>query len=339
MSAPVLRIKCSFFKSAVDPWPEAWEDAWEALKCLLDLDWVPGWPLDTPDPKKSLPALSGASFHPNCRRGRANVAGIQVLLVDFDNAVEVPTGESHRTKEGRVTDRPIFRKECLPDPVSPAEVVDVLVEAGVVAYLYSTWSHSPAWPRFRLVVPLNHPIVPDLWPAASEWALDHLGIGKFRRGIDLPVLRDTARIHFLPAANQGDVQRWGVEGRVLSIPPGELVGMSVARTELSLWQRRILARRALDGRWERRYTFDLRTLDLASLLASRGIVVGPPLPYGGGLKWRCHCPWALEHTHALDDDSAVVIHEAGRLPVWRCAHSHHAHLGLRDILEWAEGPS
>jgi hypothetical protein len=33
----------------------------------------------------------------------------------------------------------------------------------------------------------------------------------------------------------------------------------------------------------------------------------------------------------------VLIHTPGTWPSFRCMHSGHAHMGLRDLLEWAWG--
>ena len=330
-------LKLSLFNHAKDPFPIPWEGHWETLVALLNRDNSPAPSLPPSEAKKSLPALSGATFTSGERRSRAHVLGIHALLLDIDNAVEVPTGEYHLRRDGRPTDRPVLRKVCVATPVLPAEVQEELQVQQCLGYLYSTWSSGEGWPRFRVIVPLSGMVPPEIWPEATEWALNHLGLNRFRHGLDLPVLRDTARIHFLPGSPTGTVQRWITEGQALEVPLEALSRVRVAPLALAPWQRALKARRALEGRWEHRWGVDLRTLDLAGLLAARGVVVGEPRPYGAALKWRCHCPWAGEHSHGIDDDSAVIIHEQGRFPVWHCAHSHHSHLGLRDILEWVGG--
>lgn len=78
---------------------------------------------------------------------------------------------------------------------------------------------------------------------------------------------------------------------------------------------------------------DFNSIDLISLLAIRGIRVGGPRSYKGGTRWRCSCPWAQEHSGGVDDDSAVVFQTPGRWPSFHCSHSHHAHLGLQDVIE------
>ena len=80
---------------------------------------------------------------------------------------------------------------------------------------------------------------------------------------------------------------------------------------------------------------DLATLDAVRLLEALGCRVGPARSHGAGVKHRTTCPWAAEHSGGLDDDAAVLFMEPGRWPVWRCAHSGHVCLGLRDLLEGA----
>jgi hypothetical protein len=130
-----------------------------------------------------------------------------------------------------------------------------------------------------------------------------------------------------------------VEGNLLFVPLDQLKEMEVPDLPRQPWQEEILrARAATASNWHQGYQVkqrpaDFRSLDLVRLLRALGVKVGRPQSYSGGTKWRTHCPWASEHTHSLDDDCAVVIHVPGHWPIWRCAHSHHAHLGLRDLLE------
>lgn len=82
---------------------------------------------------------------------------------------------------------------------------------------------------------------------------------------------------------------------------------------------------------------DFNFIDLISLLATRGIRVGGARNYKGGARWRCSCPWAQEHSGGIDDDSAVVIQTPGNWPSFHCSHSHHSHLGLKDVIEFIWG--
>jgi hypothetical protein len=232
-----------------------------------------------------------------------------MLVVDFDNAA---------LQDGV--------KACLEHPVQPEAVVDALWERQIAGYLYTTWSHQEAWPRFRLVVPLAEPVEPSVWPQASMALLAHLGLGGFIDGMDLAALRDVARIYFLPAARPSHrVRRWIINGRISPIPPLETGKGLAPRAEVPRAGARRLVLRSRASL--------LRELDLATLIQRLGVRVGRPQPYGAATKWRTTCPWFHEHTHGLDDDCGVIIHTPGRWPVWKCAHAHHAHLGLLDVLK------
>lgn len=333
-----LRVSVSLFASVTDTLPGQFRLPWRDLVIILEENAHIRRHAAGSDPKKALPALCGATFQDGLPRRRAHVRGVHLLCLDVDNSQEVETGAFHRDRSGAPTNRPIMRKVCLQNPLTPEMALARVAEHSVEAFLYTTWSHRPEWPRFRVIVPLASPIEPNLWPQATEWALRHLGLDAFRQSIDLPALRDVARLYFLPAIPPGGhVLRKRVLGEALEIPPRQLEVVRVPSPALAPWQLRIIERRAKDRGWKNRYQCDLRTLDLAGLLRSRGLEVGDARSYGAATKWRTHCPWAHEHTQSVDDDSGVIIHEPGRFPAWRCAHAHHAHLGFRDVLDWAGG--
>jgi hypothetical protein len=165
----------------------------------------------------------------------------------------------------------------------------------------------------------------------------------------LPVLRDTARLNFLPGApDPASIRRGQTKGEHLAIPLEHLIEAAVPSLPVPTWEARIQAARRAEkeagGHWFQRYRVggrpvDFQALDLASMLSSRGIEMGRSQAHGTGSKWRCHCPLAHEHSGGLDDDCAVVIQTPGQWPSFKCAHSHHAHLGLQDVVEliWGQG--
>jgi hypothetical protein len=300
------------------------------------------------DLKKGLPGICGATFLEGKTRGRAHVANLQLVLLDVDNAEEYPTGELHPSG------RPVIGKRACPAPALIGTVCDEMERLGRAAYAWSTWSSTPEWPRFRLVIPLEVPVLPDVWGQLGEWVIGVSGLTRWRSCLDMPVLLDTARLNFLPAQRPGGapVERRQVHGRIL-LPPTheELARVAAPRPELASWQKEVLARRQASGKapenkagryaWTKRFRgtdgrlLDLRELDACRLLEALGCRVGAARSMGGVTKYRTTCPWPGEHTQGLDDDSAVLIVEPGKWPSWKCAHSHHAHLGLFDLLEAA----
>lgn len=72
------------------------------------------------------------------------------------------------------------------------------------AILHTSWSHTPAYPKGRIVFPLAEPAPAskwgDVWTAAEQWA----------RSVELtidPATKDASRLYFLPAVPKGDAER------------------------------------------------------------------------------------------------------------------------------------
>ncbi len=342
-SEELYPVRCSFFGGAFDRVPRPWRGTWSRLAVGLDRTFSPQAGTEGAEAKKTLPALCAAGFRSGAFRSRDGVEELGLLILDVDNTTEVQTGEYWSDpRTGRPTARPVLRKVPIEVPVTLHELGLVLRNAGVASCSWTTWSHTPEWPKSRVVIPLAGSVPADFWPRATEWVIRETPIGQIVRGLDLPVLRDVARLHFLPGSpDPRSIRRIRTYGHPLEIPLDALQEVRVEPLPVPAWQVDLITRRNADDEgthWASRYRvggqpIDFQALDLAALLAGRGVKVGQARVYGAATKWRSHCPWAHEHTNGLDDDSAVVIQELGRWPIFRCSHSHHAHLGLRDVLE------
>ena len=340
------RLQCSFFAHARDNRPRPWAGSWEALKTGLGRVFNPqaGNPGGTP--KQSMPAICAASFAQGSTRGRDAVQGVSLLILDFDNAREEATGTFYPSPStGEPSNRPRTVKVCIDAPVTPGEVHAVLSLAGVASVGWTTWSCTPEHPKHRWIVPLAQPVPVDPWERAATMALSILGLDPLRRGLDVPVLHNAAALAFLPGSPDPDsIQRFETLGAALDIPLDELPPLPAP--PLAPWQAEVIAERqaerAKGEHWFQSYRVggrpvEFQTLDLASILEAHGVMVGPVRPFKSGTKRRAHCPWAGEHTKGLDDDSVVLIQTPGTWPSFKCSHSGHRHLGLRDLIEWAWG--
>ncbi len=329
-------ISWSQFKGARDNEPDRHNGTWDELAKLLTTVRTAPKKKDPSEAKKSVPAFSGTAFFEGRTRAAENAEGIHLLTFDFDNTVEVPLpGEFHQSG------RPKTQKVAIDCPARPEDVVERLKALGLIAVVYTTWSSTPALPKFRVVLPLQTIISPAYWTEATEWAMENLGFQVWRdtQAIDIPVLRDTARLNFLPCAPNGDVRTWDLQGKPFNIPATSLPTFKVAERKKPEWQQPRPKINPRSGKsWWLDYQVDFSTLNIEGLLRSMGIEVGKAQPWNGGFKWRCHCPWASEHTHALDDDCAVIIQTHGDWPAFKCQHSSHALLGLREICEAAGRP-
>lgn len=344
-STPTL-LRASTFAHARDNQPRPLVVSWEDLKTRLNRVYCPQPGNPGGDPKRSMPAICPAFFAPGSRRGRESALGVSLLILDFDNSREEPTGEMYPIpRSGRPSNRPKNRKIRIEVPVGMFEVTATLGRLQVASMAWTTFSCTPEHEKFRVLIPLAYPVPVDSWERAAEWSLAYLDLNPYRRGIDLPVLHNPCALAFLPGGlNPFAICRAETAGDPLAIP---LKGLPpVSPPTLAPWQEEALATRrtkqAQGERWwsafrQDGHLVDFRSLDLASILESRGIKVGGPQSFKDGTKRRCSCPWASEHSGGLDDDSAVVIQTPGTWPSFRCMHSGHAHMGLRDLLEWAWG--
>ena len=335
------RLRVFFFAHARDNRGQAWEGSWDSLKRGLARTFQPAAGNPGGDPKRSMPAICGAFFPPGANRGRDTALGVSVLLLDFDNERPEPIpGEFY---EGG--NRPKMRKVRIPDPVTPEQVQDGFMAAGVASVGWTTWSCKPDHPKHRWIIPLAVPVPVDRWERFTEAALEALGLAPFRRALDLGVLHNPAALAFLPGSPTPEtIQRFQTDGPALAVALDRLPPMPAPNLEP--WQAAMVAERqatrAAGDRWFQCYRVNGRpveflSLDLAPILEARGVKVGAPRPFKDGTKRRAHCPWASEHSRGVDDDSVVLIQTPGSWPSFKCSHSGHAHLGLQDLIEWAWG--
>lgn len=339
----VSLLRCSFFDHAKDNQPKSKVLTWEQLKSILARVYSPG----TPGDKRSMPAISPASYPLGVTRGRDFASGVGLLILDFDNAREevIPGGFYLDGRTGEPTGRPKTRKVRIDAPVTMAEVTAALSASGVAAMAWSTWSSALEHEKFRVVIPLAASVPVDLWERASEWALTFLGLDPFRRGLDVPVLHNPAALAFLPGCpDPSTIRRAEASGALLAIPLDALPAAPLPT--LAPWQTKVLEERQIQREqgnyWWQAYRVngrpvDFQSLDLAAILEARGIKVGPSRAFKDGTKRRAHCPWAGEHSGGVDDDAAVIITTPNSWPSFRCMHAGHVHMGLRDLLEWAWG--
>lgn len=118
-------IDVAFYRNAKDNLPRMESMDWIAFRDnhLSKPKIVPRGPSHE-EAKKNLPAFSLASFPPGTKRAKKNVQHLDGLVLDFDQAKDVPHV----------------------DPVTPEEVRDILFALDVEAAFYETFSSTPEWP-------------------------------------------------------------------------------------------------------------------------------------------------------------------------------------------------
>lgn len=154
----------------------------------IDADW-PAFARDylnvhKPRPTKDGELYSAALYRDgHVQRADANVIGMSAVIIDFDNA------------DGRGND-----SRCTQSPTLPEDHADNL--AGLTYAWHSTYTHTPQWPRWRLVIPLDRICTPDEWPHVFAGVMVLLGGDG---NVDLSC-RDLSRAYWAPAAPADRIQ-------------------------------------------------------------------------------------------------------------------------------------
>lgn len=109
--------------------------------------------------KARLPAWIPAEFTPGAKRNASGVIALHLLVLDYDSGATV---EDERQRWSRYE------------------------HLG-----HTSWSHTKTAPKFRLVLPLAHPVPVRWWGRVFEWVQRQAPID--------PQTRNPDRIYFLPA--------------------------------------------------------------------------------------------------------------------------------------------
>lgn len=141
------------------------------------------------------PLFSMVAYKPDTVRGKENVEVLSCIVLDFDN-----------TKDGQLK---------LPDFIKQLKQLDLI-------YLYyTTWSHTEARHRWRLILPFEKAVAAHLWRDVHNRVLKLLGNPM---GLDEAASRDIARMWFMPckAANSPYDVGYSLHGKFLdphTLPP------------------------------------------------------------------------------------------------------------------------
>lgn len=119
-------------------------------------------PLPDDRPKDRYPLWSPATYPPGTRRNKRNVLDVTSLVADVDDGTPIDTALARLRG------------------VTPA-----------LAIIHTSYSHTPAHPKYRLVVPLEHAVPAGLFPRAWVWFAGVLGC------LD-PAVKDASRMYYVP---------------------------------------------------------------------------------------------------------------------------------------------
>ena len=139
--------------------------------------------------------FSMVAYKPDTKRAKENVETLSAVVLDFDN-----------TEDGQLK---------LP------EFIEQLKQLDLIYLYYTTWSHTEARHRWRLILPFAKAIEPNFWPEVHARVLNLLGNPI---GLDKSASKDVARMWIMPCIAEGGVYEVGYEiaGKFLdphTLPP------------------------------------------------------------------------------------------------------------------------
>lgn len=164
-------LQISFFQSLENVHPQLKEMSWQSV-CDYFTPQFP--PVLSPEERRSRGRpFSFNIYKPDTTRKKENVSLMTGLVLDFDNKDEF---------------------------VPVADVLKILDRHGLIHIWYSTWSDTPAVPRWRLIIPFLTPIPVSEWKPLYDKMIIFLGN---LPGIDHQASMDVSRVWASPCVRVG----------------------------------------------------------------------------------------------------------------------------------------
>lgn len=136
-------------------------------------------------------------------------------------------------KNGRRVNGAVKQRYLLTlDADSPDEDFLVMLDLALDAYeyvLYSTHSHTPKQPRYRIIIPTDRPMLPDEFQAVSRRMADAIGIESFD-----PSTHQPERLMYWPS-HPKDVEYVFQHHAGSLLPVDEILATYTDWTDVSLW--------------------------------------------------------------------------------------------------------
>lgn len=284
----IISICRSIKTNVVTVQPVTWDELIEALRAS-----------QSTEGKDKVPLISAAKFTDG-KRSKANVTCLSLFILDIDNP---------QVKKGK-------------PPVTMADICETLQEKGLKHALASSWSHTDEHPKFRVILPLAHPIRKEFWHRWSPVALEESGLKPFFHAMDKSCLKNTAAIYYFPSSPDGDPLVIQKDGAILDVPIPESIKLDFSH--LKFHKPRDAHQTSSKG--------DYTTLDVVRLFEAHDAYIKAGKE--PGLHIVC-CPWHEHHTdQKIDTATCVREGEANRQwPSFVCLHDHCTGKTMKDVLE------
>jgi hypothetical protein len=144
-------------------------------------------------------------FKDSSSRKKNQVVETHLVVIDYDNSIE--------RKFPHPTDptKTVKIKECIPNPVTFDTVETMLRTAGFKSILVTSHNHTPAWPKFRVIIFLAEPVPSHVFEEAFTEALAQCGLtsASFTAGMDTSC-NQANRFFYLPSSPPEAVERRAV---------------------------------------------------------------------------------------------------------------------------------
>ena len=252
--------------------------------------------------KDAVGLFSPARFQDG-QRSKAKATELSMFVLDVDNP---------QTKQGAA-------------PVTGRDIGRVLgYQQGLQFAMATSWSHTPAWPKFRVILPLARPIARPDWRLWAPAALEATGLAEFRDAIDPACLKNEACIYYWPASPTGSAQVVDSPGRMLDVPVPEPEAVKAFREKAKVHQFPTPGRAGQLGGGE------YASLDVVAWFQAHGLYLKPK--EGRPLCHLVTCPWEAEHTEPGGTGTAVFEAEGETWPSFECLHSHCTGRRIHDVL-------
>lgn len=270
--------------------------------------------------KKDLPAISPAVYPEGALRSKYSNPTLSFIMLDFDNSSKIITGLKPRVKEERVQER-----QATPEIIS-SYLSSLNIEHGY----YTSFSNKKGWAKFRLLLPLDKEIPAALWPKTVEWLLKETRLNFWRASIDMPAVKDCARLYFL---SSGNVKSDYVPGKKIRIDL-EAIRKTPDRKEPEIPMTDEVKKQLEEARKSRTKIINTKGLDVLKIFHENNIETSEAIPYReNGFKYLLECPLIEEHASPTNWGDTALFCTEGHWS-YHCFHTHQP--TLQDILEYLE---
>ena len=184
-------IHYSTFANVTDATAVLVSEPWEVLAQRLTAHTL------TPS-KADVGLWNGTTFGGSGRRRLSTAIDTYLLLIDFDNQIQ----KGQLGYEDNV-------KKRVDQPASLYEVEAVLRAMGVEFVMTTSHSHTPEWPRFRVVLPLAAPVPVSLWKPFAAQAMSDLGLTSYLHCVD-PIYNNPTQPYYWPSSPPDAAERYAV---------------------------------------------------------------------------------------------------------------------------------